>query len=239
MIKDTKTVDEFLHSLIILDENKRLLTILSSSIYEVQAKFTIIDRLFDSPLVSDTLKRLATKSWSCPSKFVNELAYIVQEHLLDEIDSKNVLIDLQIINNAVIRVRGLGDVLSNKRETASMRVALVMELFVGLRVEALMLTELATITLEKYRFRATLRGIIDRLCERNNLCRIKVISANKLSENQLNEIAKYVGKNYPGEPWVDTRVDPALIGGMRIQVAGKTIDATIAKQFKTLELGVR
>lgn len=60
---------------------------------------------------------------------------------------------------------------------------------------------------------------------------LKISSAKKLTEKQLNEIIKNFGK----EVEVETNVDPNLIGGVVLQDGNTILDGSIKTQLKKLE----
>ena len=60
--------------------------------------------------------------------------------------------------------------------------------------------------------------------------------AKPLSDKQLSELQKQLSKAFDSELNINQQVDETIIGGMRIQVAGEVIDATVASKLNNARL---
>jgi F-type H+-transporting ATPase subunit delta len=60
--------------------------------------------------------------------------------------------------------------------------------------------------------------------------------AKPLSDKQLDELQKQLSKAFDSELNINQQVDETIIGGMRIQVAGEVIDATVASKLNNARL---
>ena len=63
----------------------------------------------------------------------------------------------------------------------------------------------------------------------------RVISAVPLTEEQLEVLVENLSKNLNKKVEVQTAVDESLIGGLKIYVAGKVMDASVKKQMEDLK----
>ena len=62
-----------------------------------------------------------------------------------------------------------------------------------------------------------------------------VVSAIPLSDEQLNSFAEKTGKLLRKNIKLSNKVDPSILGGVKIFIEGKVIDASIRKQLQDLE----
>jgi F-type H+-transporting ATPase subunit delta len=63
-----------------------------------------------------------------------------------------------------------------------------------------------------------------------------VTSAVALTPAQTTRLAKSLGERYRRDVLVDVIVDPAVLGGLRVQVGDEVVDGTIASRLSDLRL---
>ena len=63
----------------------------------------------------------------------------------------------------------------------------------------------------------------------------KIYSARPLSEAQLTKFEEETGALLREKVQLKNKVDPSLLGGVKIMVDGKLIDASLRSQLKALE----
>lgn len=81
--------------------------------------------------------------------------------------------------------------------------------------------------------RRILRIFVDLYCESVGLSH--VILTSTVQSNQLEERVRSVLESRLGHPiLLETEVDPALIGGYRVEVDGKMLDASVRRQLQIL-----
>ena len=65
---------------------------------------------------------------------------------------------------------------------------------------------------------------------------VTVTAAAPIEESQLTTLASTLAAQYGREPRIDVRIDPSVIGGLRVQVGDEVIDGTIASRLTELRL---
>ena len=65
---------------------------------------------------------------------------------------------------------------------------------------------------------------------------VTVTAAAPLEASQLTTLASTLAAQYGREPRIDVRIDPSVIGGLRVQVGDEVIDGTIASRLTELRL---
>ena len=81
-----------------------------------------------------------------------------------------------------------------------------------------------------------LRNYGEVLAEQANRKIATVSVAKPLSDKQLSDLQKKLSKAFDSELNINQQVDQSIIGGMRIQVAGEVIDATVASKLNKARL---
>lgn len=71
-------------------------------------------------------------------------------------------------------------------------------------------------------------------CEKNNIVKVTVTSASSLSDDQLSDIQKRLESRFSKTIDVTPRIDPALLGGFKIQIGDTIHDYTIQAQLHRL-----
>ena len=69
---------------------------------------------------------------------------------------------------------------------------------------------------------------------RSGRCRVQLASARPLSESALERIQDRLRRSLPFEPVLDTRTDPALLGGLVIQVEDTVYDSSLRTRLRQL-----
>jgi F-type H+-transporting ATPase subunit delta len=65
---------------------------------------------------------------------------------------------------------------------------------------------------------------------------VTVTAAAPIEQSQLTTLASTLAAQYGREPRIDVRIDPSVIGGLRVQVGDEVIDGTIASRLTELRL---
>lgn len=84
-------------------------------------------------------------------------------------------------------------------------------------------------------FKDIFKSFEDIWYEMQNIERVKVISAVKLSEEKLLEISQAYKGNDLGEIEISNEVDPSIIGGLILKVDNRIIDRSLKGQLQEME----
>lgn len=68
----------------------------------------------------------------------------------------------------------------------------------------------------------------------NGLSAGEVYSAAPLSDDRIRKLEEQTGKLIGGKVHLDNRIDKSLIGGVKVQVAGKIFDATLKSRIEDM-----
>ena len=78
---------------------------------------------------------------------------------------------------------------------------------------------------------AAYRRLLD---DRAGRVRVRVTSAAELSDEQRRSLSGKLAEMLKKEPVLDVRVDPALLGGMIVQVGDRVIDTSVRSRLQTI-----
>ena len=84
------------------------------------------------------------------------------------------------------------------------------------------------------RFELMVRAYDALMDEAHGIAAGKVYSAVPLSDTQIQRLEEQTGKLIGENVRLDNRVDKSLIGGVRVQVAGKIFDASLKKKLEDM-----
>lgn len=100
------------------------------------------------------------------------------------------------------------------------------------------LKELAAYLIEKKRtneLELIVRDIEDALLERG-IAVADVVAARKLTAQALKQVTEYIVSQRPGtKVQLRTRVEPEVLGGVKVSFSGEELDATIRRKLTTLK----
>ena len=72
--------------------------------------------------------------------------------------------------------------------------------------------------------------------EKNNRKRVKCTFAEKVDQEKMKEIQKFLEKKYPGKELIfETGIDPDILGGVVVQIGYKEYDWSFKDKMKQLE----
>ena len=75
----------------------------------------------------------------------------------------------------------------------------------------------------------------DLISESKNEITAEVVSAQSLSQSQVEKLAKSLKNNFDKDVKINATVDPTLIGGMVVKVGSRMIDTTIRAKLNSLQ----
>jgi F-type H+-transporting ATPase subunit delta len=71
--------------------------------------------------------------------------------------------------------------------------------------------------------------------ERARKVRVQVVSAVPLTDGEREQVNEMVRRRFDLEPVLVETVDPAVLGGVRVQVGDRVIDATVRSRLDALK----
>jgi F-type H+-transporting ATPase subunit delta len=102
----------------------------------------------------------------------------------------------------------------------------------------LVLTELAAYLIEKKRtseLELLVRDVEDALLTRG-IAVADVVTARELTAGTLKQVTDYVASRHPGvSVQLRTRVEPEVLGGVKVSFSGEELDATVRRKLTTLK----
>jgi len=71
--------------------------------------------------------------------------------------------------------------------------------------------------------------------EKNNILEAEAVTAVEMTEEQIEQVKKELGKKYGKTVVLKTRVDPSIIGGMVLYIGNEMLDASVRARFEGLK----
>lgn len=75
--------------------------------------------------------------------------------------------------------------------------------------------------------------------EKTGVVGAEVVSARPLSAAQLNKIKSALRTALGGDPELEARVDPSILGGLKVKVGSKLFDASLKTKLDTLKFALK
>lgn len=238
---DLATASELFSAGRIIGESSQLISILSDSAIEPDEKQAALKAVFGSSLGEKSLALLGvavSNRWSRQDDLlagIEELGFRVAAESAPA--SVNIDAELFTFGEAVNSDAELELAVSSKLGSTDSKVALV---------EALLAKKVSPQTLaivrhlmqqpRGRRIGELLRTAASIVADQANLSVATVTSATPVAAPQLKRLQEGLAKNYGRELKINLVVDPALIGGLRVQVGDDVIDGSVASKLKELRL---
>lgn len=86
---------------------------------------------------------------------------------------------------------------------------------------------------------AMIAAFLAQLALRRGEVTAEVVSAQPLSQSQLDTLGDHLRHTVGGRVSIDARVDPRLIGGMIVKVGSRMVDASIESKLRRLQLAMK
>ncbi len=86
---------------------------------------------------------------------------------------------------------------------------------------------------------AMIDAFLARLAERRGEVTADVVSAQPLTETQLNALSEHLRRTVGRRVTLDTRVDQRLLGGMIVKVGSRMVDASVESKLRRLQLAMK
>lgn len=186
--------------------------------------------------VTDLLSGMVRSRWSSEADLVSGIERLAVDATLAAAESRGVLEaveeELFRVTRALVGQREARQALSDGSTDASRRRALV-DALLGGKVDAVTqaLAQRATVHPRGRRFVAALTWYGEVAAERRRRLVAMVTSATVLSQAQQERLGAILERHYGRSLQLNVAVDPALVGGLRIQVGADVIDSTVLSRL--------
>ncbi|MBI9116132.1 F0F1 ATP synthase subunit delta [Sanguibacter suaedae] len=188
------------------------------------------------PLTVDVVEGLARNRWSSERDLVDAVSLVAVGAFLAAAQARGALetveSELFQITRGLVTQRAVRQALSDSSTEASRRVRLVEDLLAG-KVDdvTLALCRRAAAAPRGERFVPALARIGDMAAVRRRKVVASVTSGSPLTGAQQDRLAALLGEAYGSSIQLNVTVDPAVIGGLRVQVGSDVVDSTVLSRL--------
>ncbi|MFE7505073.1 F0F1 ATP synthase subunit delta [Promicromonospora sp. NPDC057488] len=236
---DALTLGEQLLTLVsALDDSAALRRSLADPSREGEAKAGLVASLlggFDERVV-DLVSGLARARWSSDADLTDAVERLGLDAVLASAEARGALEtvedELFRLGRSLVGQREAKQVLSDASTAPERRVALV-DALVGGKVDTVTqrLAQRATSSLRGRRFVQTISWYGEVAAERRNRLVAAVTSATVLTREQQDRLGALLERSYGKPVQLNVTVDPAVVGGLRIQVGADVVDSTVLSRL--------
>ena len=228
----------------VLDDNTRLQRELTDPGRATDERVALVHTIFGGrvdDLSEQILCSLVRKRWSKTMHLVNSLEDIAVEAVFYAADAQGVTsqvsAELSRVHSALLN---LPEVLSGLSDTRASWDARARLLNAVVRTDELhpltkFLIDHVAHQPRRRRFLSALNWLTERIPDHEGDRVVTVITAVPLTEEQRSRIDSAYSKKLGTSVFIDSVVDPRVMGGMRIQHGARVTDTTVAAQLKALQ----
>lgn len=186
--------------------------------------------------VADLVGGLARERWSAVTDLADAAESLAVTSLLAAAEQAGRLEEVEDevyrLERIVSGERELGLALTARDRTAADRGRLMRELLAGKAApESEAIAVRAASTPRGRPLPAVLRGAAEAAAARRERLVAAVTSAAPLTEQQVSRLAGVLSRRHGREVQVHVSLDPAVVGGLRIEVGEQVVDATLASRL--------
>ena len=206
-----------------------------------EAKTALVERLFSSRIGDDALdilKAAAGQRWTQERDLTDTLESLAvaavvagaeQDGTADQLED-----DLFRFERIVAGNPGLRDALTDRRSDPGAKDQLVTSLLEGKAgPETVRLVRQAVRSPRGRRFDQVLESYLDIAATRREQLAATVITAVTLDDEQRRRLATALSRSYNGKQvHLNVIVDPAVLGGIRVQIGDDVVDGTILRRLE-------
>lgn len=222
-----------------IDGSPQLRALLVDPSVESKEKAALIDRIFGDlePAASSLLGDMVSARWSDSDELVAGIEEIGIRAIAAADDSTEIETQLFEVARAVASDHDLelaiGSTLSDPEQKAEL-----VDRLLGSRVDpgTLAIVRHLVQSPRGRRIGELLHSAAEIVAAASGGFVAIVTAAEPLADAQLDKLKTTLASQYGSEPRIDLRIDPAVIGGLRVQVGDEVIDGTIASRISELRL---
>ena len=222
-----------------IDGSSQLRALLADPSIEAAEKNALIARIFSSldPSAAALLGSLTSARWSNSDQLIDGIEQVGIRAIADSSSGATIESELFAFSRAVSSDPELELAVGSKLGDSAAKAALV-DTLLGKKADA------GTVAIVRHlvqsprgrRIGALLSGAAETVADASGGVVANVTAAAPLSAAQLEKLTAALTSQYGREPRVAVKVDPSVIGGLRIQVGDDVVDGTIASRLTELRL---
>ncbi|MFC0265212.1 F0F1 ATP synthase subunit delta [Alloscardovia macacae] len=235
---------QLLDTTAVLDANARLQRALTDPGRSADERVALADTLFGGrvdALTDSILSSLAAKRWSKAMHIVNSLEDIAVDAVFFAADAQGVTsqvsAELSRVHSALLNLPEVLSGLSDTRASWDARARLLNSVIRTDELHPLtkFLIDHVAHQPRRRRFLSALNWLTGRISEHEGERVVTVTTAVPLSDDQRSRIHDAYAKKLGTSVYIDSIVDPRVLGGMRIQHGPNVTDTTVVAQLQTLQ----
>ncbi len=228
-----------------LDANPVLRRVLSDPATEAQAKDGLVRRLFAGKIGDPALDVVSTAAqgrWGAARDVADALEQAGVQTVLSRAEhdgSLDTVADtLMEFSRVVVSDPDLRQTVNDKASSLEGRQALVARLLEGKADEVTLALARQAVTGRNHGFEQTLAGFAEDAIVRAGRLQALVTAAYELDADEKRRLAGALARKYGREVYVDVTVDPSVIGGIAVDIAGERIDSTVSTRLADARRGL-
>ena len=247
--EDAKRIgDEFFEVGQLLDDNARLQRALTDPSRNGADKSTLIASIIGNavdPLTLSIAQALVAQHWGHPRDIADAMEDMAVEALMISADARDasaqVSFELSALHSALLKLPVPRQHLSDTYATARQRVAFLEALLEGKNLDPVTmdLAKHAARDLRGRRYLSTISWLISQISTHRGRSMVTVTTAVELSDEQIVRIKDAYRRKLGRNVYVNCVVDPAVMGGMRIQIGSEVTDNTVLAQLHHLQRAIK
>lgn len=192
---------------------------------------SVLSNGFDPRTVS-VMETVVSNRWSSDTDLVDAVSLLAVDAFLNAAEAREVLETVEseffVITRALAGQREVRQALSDPTFNKAGRIKLLQELIVGKADEiTVALATRATAAPRGERFVPALGRLGDMAAERRARKVAYVYASQALSDAQVERLESILAAAYGQDMQLNVTIDPAVVGGLRIQVGAEVVDSTI------------
>ncbi|RFA09603.1 F0F1 ATP synthase subunit delta [Subtercola boreus] len=225
----------------IIGESAQFRSLLGDPSTEPAAKKALINAVFSAGLGADALSLLTaitTAHWSTPDELLAGIEEIALRVVAATVPAgTSIESELFAFGEAVASDAGLELAIGSTLGSPAAKVSLIDALLEGKASEQTVVIVRHLVQQPRGRRIAELLGrAADIVADAANQSIATVTSATPIAPEQLARLTTALGRSYGRELKINQIVDPTILGGLRVEIAGDVIDGSIEARLNDLRL---
>jgi F-type H+-transporting ATPase subunit delta len=222
-----------------IDGSSQLRALLADPSIEAAEKNALIKRIFSSldPAAASLLGSLTAARWSNSDQLIDGIEQVGIRAIADSADGATIEAELFAFSRAVSSDPELELAVGSKLGDPAEKAALVDRLLAKKADPGTLAIVRHLVQSPRGRRIGNLIGTAaETVADASGGIVANVTAATPLTSAQLDKLTETLTAQYGREPRIAVKVDPSVIGGLRVQVGDDVIDGTIASRLTELRL---